>query len=382
MKTPVLFVSHSGAISGAERVLLDIVRAFPQAEAFVFETGDLPQRLREAGLAVTVSAHGAALQGARRDSGLAAILPMLGTLGRITAELMRAMRGAGIVYANSQKAFTLAAVASLFRRRTLIWHLHDILSPAHFGKVQRLIQTRLANVCAARVIVPSQAAADAFVAAGGQAAKVAVVPNGVTRSVDPRSKAELRAALGLPQERFLAGVFSRLSPWKGQHVVLDALANVPEVTGIFAGAALFGEEDYARSLEQRVAALGLGERAHFLGQRSDVQLLMQAMDVVIHPSTDPEPFGLTLVEAMLAGVPLIASDGGAAAEILDNGRFGALFAPGDVGDLTKALVKAVNGAGADVESITAARARALDLYSVERMNAAIVALVAKSAGEG
>jgi glycosyltransferase involved in cell wall biosynthesis len=379
----VLFVSHSGAVSGAERVLLDVVGAFPKARAFVFEPGDLPTLLTKAGIETTVSTGGATLAGARRDSSLRVILPLASALFGLTRELMAAMKDCDVVYANSQKAFTLAAMACLFRRKPLVWHLHDILSPAHFGTLQRQLQTRLANLVARCVIVPSGAAAEAFIVAGGKAKLVAVVPNGVSRIPDPRPKAELRRALGLPEDGFLAGVFSRISPWKGQDIVLQALADQPGVTGVFAGSALFGEEAYATKLQRLVRELGLENRAIFLGQRSDILPLMQAMDVVIHPSTEPEPFGLTLVEAMLANTPLLASDAGASAEILDNGVFGTLFAPADPAALVAALTDMARIAKERPDDLVrrteAARERALTTYSVVRMNTAITGWVTAAA---
>ncbi|MFX8692529.1 glycosyltransferase, partial [Acinetobacter baumannii] len=75
---------------------------------------------------------------------------------------------------------------------------------------------------------------------------------------------------------------------------------------------------YQAELRRLVDHLGLGNRVHFLGRREDVPLLMQAVDAVVHPSVDPEPFGLTLVEAMAVGTPVIASDAGASTEILDH----------------------------------------------------------------
>lgn len=378
----VLFVSHSGAVSGAERVLLDVIEAFPGARAFVFEPGDLPARLTAAGVETTVSKGGATLSGARRDSSLRVVLPLASALFGLTRELMAAMKDCDVVYANSQKAFTLAALACLLKRKPLVWHLHDILSPAHFGTLQRQLQTRLANLAARCVIVPSDAAAQAFIAAGGKAKRVAVVPNGVSREPDPRAKADLRRDLGLPETGFLAGVFSRISPWKGQDIVLQALAGQPGITGVFAGSALFGEEAYATRLQRLVREFGLENRAIFLGQRSDILPLMQAMDVVIHPSTEPEPFGLTLVEAMLAGTPLLASDAGASAEILENGRYGTLFAPADPAALITALTDLTRMAAehpADIAGRTAAaRERALTVYSVARMNNAIAGWVASA----
>ncbi len=73
----------------------------------------------------------------------------------------------------------------------------------------------------------------------------------------------------------------------------------------------------------------MADRVRFLGQRDDVPALMRAVDAVVHPSTEPEPFGRTLVEAMLARRPLVAAEAGAVPEILDGGRAGLLFPPGD-----------------------------------------------------
>ncbi len=245
----------------------------------------------------------------------------------------------------------------------------------HFAPLQIALVVRLANRWAARVIVPSQAAARAFTEAGGRGALLCVVPNGLDDcSVgDPRP---LRAALGLPQP-FVFGVFSRLAPWKGQHLALQALAALPEAGCVIAGGALFGEDAYARSLHDLAAELGVADRVRFLGQRDDVPLLMRAVDAVVHPSIDPEPFGRTLVEAMLARRPLMAADAGAAPEILDGGRAGWLFPPGDARAMAACLRRAQAGEADALLEPAEARARAL--YSAGRMRDAIRDTVAEIA---
>ena len=221
----VLFVSHTGTMSGAELVLRDVVRAWPASQAFLFEGGPLADALREAGLTIRLAAPGADLSGLRRDASPLHALPVLGRLARLAWDLAGAARGCDVVYANSQKAFLLAALPTRLVGRPLVWHLHDILDGAHFGRAQRIIQVRLANACAVRVVVPSRAAAEAFVQAGGRRDRVTVVPNGLDLTLDPRPAAELRAELGLPIGP-LVGVFSRLAPWKGQDVVIEALHNL------------------------------------------------------------------------------------------------------------------------------------------------------------
>lgn len=362
----VLFVDHTGQIGGAELILLDVVQGRNESSAFLFERGPLAQALAERGLSVITSRWGLGLSTFRRDSSWMKALPLAGGLAAITAELARVARGHDVVYANSQKAFVLSAIANVVARKPLIWHLHDIISPVHFGAMQRRTQVFLANRVAAKVIVPSEAAAAAFIAAGGRRALVEIVPNGLSVEPVPVSRQELRQRLGLPSGP-LVGVFSRLAQWKGQHVLVEALAQLPGVHGVIVGDALFGEQDYAAQLKRQVAELGLADRIHFLGHRRDVPLLMQAVDVMVHPSIDPEPFGRTLVEAMLAGVPVIATDAGAAPDILEHGRAGLLVPPGDARALAEALDAVLSEPAILEPQLVYASRRARTHYSLSRM---------------
>jgi len=372
-----LFVNHASTMSGAEFVLAQITRAFPEATAFLFENGPLQQALAAQGLKIIISKHGAGLSSIKRDRSLLRALPAGFNLVALTAEIAGAARRADVVYANSQKAFLLTALALHVVRRPLIWHLHDILDGEHFGAMQRRVQIGLANRVATRVVVPSNACADAFVNAGGRRALVTVIPNGVERRVPPVPPS--RAALGLP-EGPLIGVFSRLAKWKGQHVVLDALKTLPGVRAIIVGSALFGEDAYERDLQERVRELDIGSQVTFLGQRSDVMDLMAVVDCVVHPSIYPEPFGLTLVEAMSVGTPVVATDAGAAREILEDGRAGRLVPPGDAPALADAL-RDVFARPPDLAAQTRyAAQRAAERYSVARMQDDIAALVRSLAG--
>jgi glycosyltransferase involved in cell wall biosynthesis len=362
----VLFVDHTGQIGGAELILLDVVEGRSRSSAFLFEDGPLGAALAGRKLNLVISKWGRNLSSFRRDSSWFAAVPLAARLVAIVAELARAARSHDIVYANSQKAFVLASIASFFARRPLIWHLHDIISPDHFGFVQRRMQVLLANARAARVIVPSQAAAAAFIEAGGRRDLVEVVPNGLALPPEPRTPAELRQSLDLPT-RPLVGVFSRLARWKGQHVLLEALATLPDVGCIIVGDALFGEQAYAAELKQMVLAQGLADRVHFLGHRNDVPKLMMAVDAMVHPSIDPEPFGRTLVEAMLAGVPVIATDAGAAPDILEGGKAGTLVPPNDAPALARAIADVLAKPATFKGQLEYASARAQAQYGVAQM---------------
>lgn len=358
-----LFVNHASRLAGAELVLLDVVLGFRDANAFLFEDGPLRAALFHRGIKVHFPKRTSGLSSIKRDKSLLRAVPHLGQLMAMTWRLRTVARKFDALYANSQKAFVLAAFAAAVARRPLIWHLHDILSPEHFAKGQIRLTIGLANLFAALVIVPSKAAADAFIASGGKAALVRIVPNGLDVAVR-RDRFVSRRDFELDAP-FIFGVFSRLAPWKGQEVALRALAELPDTGCVMAGTSMFGEQEYARGLVTLARELGVSDRVRFLGHREDIPECMRAVDAVVHPSTEPEPFGRTLVEAMLARRPVVAAKAGAVPEILDGGRVGLMFPPGDHHALAACLRRVETGDAWPL--IAEAEARALEVYSARRM---------------
>ncbi|MBP0439622.1 glycosyltransferase family 4 protein [Tianweitania sediminis] len=372
-----LFVNHVSTMSGAEYVLAEVAKGFPGASAFLFEQGPLVSALQASGLQISIARNGSGLNDIRRDRSLLRALPSGGRLLALIMEIARAARRHDVLYANSQKAFLLTALAASIVRRPLIWHLHDILDEAHFGGAQRKLQIALANRLATRVIVPSTACAEAFVQAGGRPDLPTVIPNGIASTTLKRLS---RAELGLP-EGPLVGVFSRLARWKGQHVLLQALKDTSGIGAVFVGSPLFGEDAYEAELHREVEQLGLSERVIFLGQRNDVLSLMAAIDCVVHPSIYAEPFGLTIVEGMAVGTPVIAADAGAAREILADGGAGRLVRPGDPQALAQAINAFFAAPGEFAKQTADAAERAAQLYTADRMRGSIRAMLASVTGK-
>jgi glycosyltransferase involved in cell wall biosynthesis len=247
-----------------------------------------------------------------------------------------------VLFANSQKALVVGALAARMAGKKLIWYLHDILTADHFSALNRKVSATLGNRCADRVIANSEASRQAFIACGGSSKRTTVVYNGIDAASD--SETEIAAAARQVRGEFgwngakVVGVFSRLAPWKGQQVMLDALAQIPELHAIFVGAPLFGDEMcYQRELEARTETLGLTKRVRFLGFREDIPALLQAVDLVAHTSVAPEPFGRVIVEGMLAGKPVVATRAGGACEIIEDGVTGRLVTPGDPDALAQIL---------------------------------------------
>jgi glycosyltransferase involved in cell wall biosynthesis len=150
---------------------------------------------------------------------------------------------------------------------------------------------------------------------------------------------------------------------------------------LIVGDSLFGEQDYGQHLKEMAERPSLRGRVHFLGHRSDVPTLMRAVDLVIHPSVDPEPFGRTLVEAMLAKVPLIASDAGAASDILEGGRAGTLVKPNDPEALAAAITTILKRPQDLSDQLAYAAERAQTKYGVGQMLAAMTQVICQVAGE-
>jgi glycosyltransferase involved in cell wall biosynthesis len=161
------------------------------------------------------------------------------------------------------------------------------------------------------------------------------------------SPSDTRARLGLPAEGGLVGIVARLQRWKGIHVLVEALPHVirrhPNLHCVVVGGRHDLEPEYEPHLRRTVTELGLEERVIFAGRQRDVPPWFQAMDVVVHASDD-EPFGLTIVEAMALGKPVVAAAGGGPLEIIRDSVDGLLVGPGDVRGLASAVTRLLGDA--------------------------------------
>lgn len=379
MTTPrTLFLTHSGVLGGAERSLLDLVAAWPvEHRLMVLAEGPMPDAARARGIAVDVEPLGA-LGAVKRESS-APGLGALADVARLATKVAAAAKAMDIIHANSQKGFVVAAAAGLLARRPVVWHLRDILTTAHFSATNIRASVLLANARAAAVIANSAATAAAFVDAGGKAKLVQVVHNGLDAArFDAVSDAEAtttRGTLGAADACVLA-VCARLAPWKGQHVVIAALEQLPDAHAWIIGAALFGEDAYAAGLRAQAESLGVADRVRFLGEREDVPTLLRASDVVVHSAVDAEPFGRVVVEGMLARRPVIASDAGGVREIITNGVTGWLVPPGVPAALAAAVkrVRALTTAER-ISRTSAAYADAVARFTVPAMVAGVSAVL-------
>lgn len=377
----ILFVDQSGELGGAELSLLDLAQHHREScLVCTFSPGPFPQRLSQQRIAVEVLDQKPL--NFQRQGGLAQAVKSLGQLWPLISHVSRLSSQYDCIYANTQKALVVGAIASFLGRKPLVYHLRDIISAEHFSALSRRAIITFANR-ASLVIANSKASQSAFIAAGGQAERSSVVYNGFDLDAhrgSGQARLPIRSNLGLA-EQFVVGHFSRLSPWKGQHVLIDALPHCPpQVTAIFIGDALFGESDYAAQLHRQVETLGLAGRVKFLGFRSDIPELMSACDLIAHTSTAAEPFGRVIVEGMLSDRPVVAAAAGGALEIIEPGETGWLSPPGDSAKLAEIITTACRDPELAREIARQAQIAAQERFSLASTNAQIDALLKVSIG--
>ncbi|HLO86707.1 MAG TPA: glycosyltransferase family 4 protein [Nostocaceae cyanobacterium] len=373
----ILFLDQSGKPGGAELCLVDIAKPYKQNSLVgLFADGDFKKLLQQNQIPVEVLTNQAIK--VKKQSNFLQSIGSLGQLTPLINQVIQRARKYDLIYANTQKALVVGAIASFFARRPLVYHLHDILSQEHFSKTNLSIAVTLANTFASLVIANSQASKTAFLQAGGKTDKVKVVYNGFEpknyqTNVDEIQ--QLRQKLAI-DDQFAIGHFSRLAPWKGQHVLIAALAACPpQVTALLVGDALFGEQDYKQDLYQKVAALGLENRVKFLGFRSDIPQLMAACDLITHTSIAPEPFGRVIVEGMLCGKPVVAAKAGGAIELVEDKVNGFLVSPNHPQELAKVINYCLQESEKTAEIAHNGRVMASQRFDVNIINQQIAELL-------
>jgi glycosyltransferase involved in cell wall biosynthesis len=227
-------------------------------------------------------------------------------------------------------------------------------------------------------------------------ARIQVIPRGVDPTVfapdaiSPARIARMAQTMRVPDGMHTVVIPGRLTSWKGQAVLLRAIARLPwsEVCCVLVGSDQ-GRTRYTRELEQLAGTLGIAERVRIIGQVEDMPAALMLSDVVVHASTEAEAFGRVVIEAQAMGRPVIATNLGGPSETVVDGVTGWLTEPGDVDGLTRALVEALS-MDTEARSALGARARAsvLGFYSLRAMRdatlgvyRAVLARQAAQAGE-
>lgn len=363
----ILFLNPSSQLGGAEWVLHDVVTHL-DAKRFTSlvvlpKPGPLLDKLRDAGIDVRLMSAFEPLLGLGRYSRWMEIGRMLPAFACALTGLFHLKRiieqeRIDIVHAHGIKMHFLSGALRLVINTPLIWHLHDFVRQRRFYP----LYVRLAEACPSLIIVNSHAVAADL----GRMRNIAVVHNGV--DIDSFSPVERQRDGSLR-----VGIIGMLAPWKGHHVFLDAARlvsrQVDQVSFWIIGDEIYdtaGHRGYRQQLEEWVRVNHLEHCVRFTGFRSDVARVINTLDVVVHASIEPEPFGRVLIEAMACGKPVIASNAGGVPEIVEHEVTGLLTRPRDAQQLADMMIRLLQDESERKRFGLAGRRRVEQHFSLQR----------------
>ena len=228
-----------------------------------------------------------------------------------------------------------------------LWHVHEIIEkPSLFKKAFVGLLSLKSNT---HIVYNSQATKVFWELNKSIINKGVVIWNGIEIYTPESSTSELfdirkNLFLAQPNEIILALV-GRISRWKGQMILLDAFNNLVQknenIKLVFVGAPPPNQEKFQEDLEERIASFKLNDKVLIIPFQNEIHKIWQAIDIAVVPSTEPEPFGMVAIEAMLAHKPIVGSNHGGLTEIIENNATGFLVTPNSVQDLVIALEKLI-----------------------------------------
>ncbi len=293
--------------------------------------GELREDLQAAGVEVLVRPLAVLRRAALSPAGLAGIGA---ALARDAGGLARLARRRDVALVHTNTSVTLGgAAAARVAGIPHVWHLREIYTGFErwWPIYERMLLTADALPCVSH----------ATAAQLGGDPRASVLHDGLPIAPRRAPRDEARAALGLPADAFVCAILGRISTWKGQDVLIRALADPAlAATGaiaLVAGDPWRGEERRLEELHALAATLGVADRVRFSGFRSDVENVYGAADVVCVPSIQPDPLPNAALEAAAAGCCVVAANHGGLPEILRDAATGMLVTPGDPAALAAAL---------------------------------------------
>jgi glycosyltransferase involved in cell wall biosynthesis len=339
---PIAFVSYSGVLGGAERILLDCAVRLGRPVVLGSPEGPLAAAARAAGLEVAVLRE----RSLRLRGGIATPARHAAALAGLARDAARLGRGAGdrpaaLVAWGARAVLATALIPRAARPPVVAVHC-DLPPAGEAGRALRLATRR------ARATVALSHAIAAATAPGASVLHPGVDLTAWTPAPLP------------PPDPPRALVLGALVPWKRADLALEIAALTPGLALDLAGAPIPGDDGaFLAYLQRRAAMPDLRDRVRFLGALADPRPALAAAHCLLH-CADLEPYGLALVEALAAGRPVVAPDAAGPREIVTDGA-GRLYRPGDA----RAGAEAVRGVLADPGAGARARERAEQHFDVE-----------------
>jgi glycosyltransferase involved in cell wall biosynthesis len=278
--------------------------------------------------------------------------------------------GINVVHTNSMLAHIYGAIAAKIAGVPCIWHMQDVVDPKMAVGLARRALVFFGRILPEKIVVVSKAVGQMF--AGKHIQKVQVVFNGTdTIKYSPEIDGSgIRKEFNISDEECVVGIVGRLVHWKGQKEFLRAAAviadRIPNTRFLIVGDTTFGAKQYKEVLYNLACELGIESKVIFSGGRDDIPNIIRAMDVMVHASISPEPFGLVIIEGMASGVPVVASNRGGPVEIIEHGEDGFLVDPEETESVVNIVIELLKDKSLCKNIGEKARKKVVEQFSVEK----------------
>ena len=375
----VVFVECAAAMGGVQYSTLYIVRSLDPTEwrpiVVCPEEGDLTQACRDSGIEVHVLSQPrlwstSVRVGSGRIPNPAAWVWDAFLIGRTARRLKRFLLQCSpdLVVTKGLSSHLLGGLAARKLRAPCVWHVQDFISQRTFGIYRRAFGWA-ARFLPEHIIVDGNSIAEQL--PKSLQPRITVILNGVdTKVFRPDLDGTIvRQELGIANDDLVIGNLGRLTPWKGQHYLIEAFASIagdnPKVTLLLIGSPVFDNDTYQRRLLKTVADLGLEGRVKLPGYRHDTANVLASMDIFAFTSAEKDTSPLALLSAMSAGLPIVSFDIAGARELMVNDDQFLLVPVADVAALGSALASVVTNEKLRGSLAAAARKQAVTEFDVE-----------------
>jgi glycosyltransferase involved in cell wall biosynthesis len=338
--------------SGVANVVLDYLGSFPRDRVAVEHASFVPP---EPSFKQELESHGISTFQLDDHRPLAS----LSILHRLLKD-----RQFDLTVGTSWKAYALAALAGIGTRTKSVAWIHGI--PLAVEGLVRKYSYRI--LFRHQAIIFASKAVQSAHSYRSHVGKEYVVYAGIA-PLPPLYPRRMRAIIGVPNDAFVVGYTAEFVEWKNHRVLLKVGSTLADKYPSL-HIVLIGDGPTRKEITRMSTALGLDGRVHFLGKRRDAKELLGTFDAYIHPS-DGEAFGLALAEAMLAGLPVLASNTGAFPEIIENEITGLLVPPHDVPKICEGVARLINDPVLRLELGRRAQQAIARRFTVEKFTTAL-----------
>jgi glycosyltransferase involved in cell wall biosynthesis len=349
----IAILDHSPDLGGAEVALLTLLRNIDRSRfdvtVIVPSSGTFSKALEASSIPVSIIHLPMRLVRLKRGKAFQSFLSLLASLFSLQVFILNLCiylkrNRFQLVLTNTIKSHLCGSVAARLCSIPLVWRFHDILVSPDFNPFLIKFIVLFGNSLPKKILAVSKATQHHLIRNGIEKEKTEVIFNAIDDELFQikESFKDIRKEYHLENTVKLVGCIGRIIPQKGQKVLLSAIPGVirsyPEIFFLIIGDVFLKEEGYKNELLEFINKNGIEERVKFTGYRSDIVNVMGSLDIVVFPSIAPEAFGLSVLEAMSLGKPVIASNIGGVKEIIEDGVTGVLVDPNHPDQITEKIL--------------------------------------------